>query len=73
MYVYIDRRGYDRDLETSFYVVSNCKKFNCDLKNEIEDIKHDCVNVNTNTIDNDDDATLQYKHYLFSNICNSLL
>jgi hypothetical protein len=43
------------------------------MKNEIEGIKHDCINVNINTIDNDNDVKLQYKHYLLSNIFNSLL
>ena len=36
------------------------------MKNEIEGIKHDCINVNINTIDNDNDVKLQYKHYLLS-------
>lgn len=43
------------------------------MKNEIEGIKHDCINANLNTIDNDNDVKLQYKHYLLSNIFNSLL
>lgn len=69
----IDKRGFDRDFETQFYLFSKSSKFNMLLEKEIAEEQCNFKEITKSEIERDQDINLTYKHYILSKCLSTLL